>query len=69
MNEVTLIINGDQRRVPALASVQELLEHLGLDARGVVVEVNENIIRRPYLRETTLNEGDRVELVHFVGGG
>ncbi len=69
MNEVTLIINGDQRRVPALASVQDLLEHLGLDARGVVVEVNENIIRRPYLRETTLNEGDRVELVHFVGGG
>lgn len=69
MNEVTLIINGDQRRVPALASVQDLLEHLGLDARGVVVEVNENIIRRSYLRETTLNEGDRVELVHFVGGG
>ncbi|MEE8060959.1 MAG: sulfur carrier protein ThiS [Gemmatimonadales bacterium] len=69
MNEVTLIINGDQRRVPALASVQELLEHLGLDARGVVVEVNEHIIRRPHLRETTLNEGDRVELVHFVGGG
>ncbi len=69
MNEVTLIINGDQRRVPAPGSVQDLLEHLGLDARGVVVEVNENIIRRPRLGETTLNEGDRVELVHFVGGG
>ena len=69
MSEVNLIINGDQRRIPGPASVRDLLEHLSIDARGVVVEVNETIVRRPRLAETPLNEGDRVELVHFVGGG
>jgi sulfur carrier protein len=69
MSQMTLIINGDQRRVPAPGSAQDLLVHLGLDAREVVVEINEDIIRRPHLGETMLNEGDRIELVHFVGGG
>jgi thiamine biosynthesis protein ThiS len=35
----------------------------------VVVELNQEIVRRPKLGETTLAEGDQVELVHFVGGG
>ena len=69
MNQMTLIINGDPRQVPAPTSAHDLLVHLGFDAREVVVEINEDIVRRPRLGETMLNEGDRVELVHFVGGG
>ena len=69
MSQLTLIINGDTRQVPGPASIHGLLTHLGLDARGVVVEVNEHIVRRPHLTDTPLKEGDRVELVHFVGGG
>lgn len=65
--EITL--NGDRTSVPAPATLDDLLRHLGLDPRMVVVEHNRQIVRRPRLAETSLVEGDAVELVHFVGGG
>jgi thiamine biosynthesis protein ThiS len=49
--------------------VQDLLDRLGLDGRGVVVELNRRIVRRPEHTRTPLQDGDAVELVHFVGGG
>jgi thiamine biosynthesis protein ThiS len=69
MTELEILINGEPRRVPGPASAADLLRHLGLDARTVVVELNRRIVRRPKLEETTLADGDAVELVHFVGGG
>ena len=69
LGEVTLVINGEPRRVPAPSSLLELLTHLGLDPRTVVVERNREIVRRPRLGETMVEEGDAIELVHFVGGG
>jgi thiamine biosynthesis protein ThiS len=55
--------------VPAPATLLDLLGHLGLDPRTVVVELNRQIVRRLRLGETPLAAGDTVELVHFVGGG
>jgi thiamine biosynthesis protein ThiS len=69
MIELEILINGEPRRVPGPASAADLLRHLGLDARTVVVELNRRIVRRPELGQTTLSDGDAVELVHFVGGG
>jgi sulfur carrier protein len=46
-----------------------LLESLDLDPRLVVVEHNRRIVRRPELRGTPVEDGDAVEIVHFVGGG
>jgi len=69
MMELQIVVNGDERRVPGPASLLDLLAHLGLDPRTVVVELNREIVRRPRLGETSLSEGDSVELVHFVGGG
>ncbi len=69
MNELSVTINGEPRRVPGPATARSLLEHLGLDPRGVVVELNEEIVRRPQLSETVIDDGDRIEVVHFVGGG
>ncbi len=69
MSEMEIMVNGEPRRLPAPATVSDLLQHLGLDPRGVVVELNRKIIRRPQLGETVLSDGDAVELVHFVGGG
>jgi thiamine biosynthesis protein ThiS len=65
--EITL--NGDPTSVPSPATLEELLRHLGLDPRMVVVEHNREIVRRARLAETPLAAGDTVELVHFVGGG
>lgn len=64
-----ITLNGDRREVPDGISVADLLAHLGLDERGIVVEHNREILRRPRYPEVALREGDEVELVHFVGGG
>jgi thiamine biosynthesis protein ThiS len=67
--EIEILVNGETRRIRSPATLLDLLSHLTLDPRTVVVELNRQIIRRPQLGETTLGDGDRVELVHFVGGG
>jgi thiamine biosynthesis protein ThiS len=69
MTELEILVNGEPRRVPGPATAADLLRHLGLDARTVVVELNRQIVRRPDLGDTALADGDAVELVHFVGGG
>lgn len=69
MTDLTLTINGASRSVPGPATLADLLAHLGLDPRAVVVEHNRRIVRRPALGDTRLAEGDVIELVHFVGGG
>lgn len=69
MNEIEIMVNGEPRRVPGPATAADLLRHLGLDPRTVVVELNRHIVRRPQLSDIALAEGDAVELVHFVGGG
>ena len=52
MSELAVTINGEPRRVPGPATLLELLAHLGLDPRTVVVELNREIVRRPRLGET-----------------
>lgn len=69
MSELAVTVNGERRRLPGPATLLDLLASLELDARTVVVELNREIVRRPRLGETPLSDGDRIELVHFVGGG
>lgn len=61
-------INGEDRQVSA-TTVQGLVEELGFDIRKVAVERNLAIVPRSLHAETVLVEGDRIELVQFVGGG
>lgn len=69
VNELKIMVNGEPRRVPGPATAAELLRHLGIDPRTVIVELNRRIVRRLQLNDTALADGDAVELVHFVGGG
>jgi len=69
MAQLEITVNGESRQVPGPATLDDLLEHLGLDPRTVVVEHNRQIVRRHALAATALAAGDAVELVHFVGGG
>ncbi|HKP30143.1 MAG TPA: sulfur carrier protein ThiS [Gemmatimonadales bacterium] len=69
MPDLRIIVNGSDRQVPAPATLADLLRHLALDPRQVVVELNREIVRRARLAEVSLTDGDSVELVHFVGGG
>lgn len=67
--EIRIQVNGKARDVPAGTSVAGLLRDLGLDRRTIVVELNGDIVRMPAGEGAPLRAGDRVELVHFVGGG
>lgn len=62
-------VNGKPREVADGASVADLLGELELDERLVVVELNRGIVRRNERRDVGLQAGDRIEIVHFVGGG
>ena len=67
--EISIIVNGEPRSIGRGASLTDLLRSLDLDPRMVVVEHNRSIVRRPVLGDTSLSDGDQIELVHFVGGG
>jgi thiamine biosynthesis protein ThiS len=69
VSQLEIVVNGEPQRLPGPATVADLLRHLSLDPRTVVVELNRQIVRRPRLQDTVLADGDAVELVHFVGGG
>ena len=61
-------VNGETRAVSA-ANVLALVTELGLDPRKVAVERNLAIVPRSLYGDTALTDGDRIELVQFVGGG
>lgn len=64
-----LTLNGEKRTVPEPLSVAGLLSELGVEARKVAVERNLEIVPRSLYGETWLVAGDRLEIVHFIGGG
>lgn len=63
-----LHLNGDEHATDA-ATVDALVAELGLDVRKVAVERNLEIVPRSLYAATPLVEGDRLEIVHFIGGG
>jgi thiamine biosynthesis protein ThiS len=69
---LTLILNGQSRvfeSIPQPASLEQLIEELGLKSDRVAVEHNGEIAPRAVWGGVIVNEGDRLEVVHFVGGG
>lgn len=63
-----IIVNGEARTVTPI-SMLELLRSLDIDPRRVAVELNHDILPKGEYESTVLNAGDRIEIVHFVGGG
>lgn len=64
-----LTINGEERQVPPVTTVTELVAALDLDTRKVAVERNLEIVPRSLHAQTPVADGDRIEIVHFIGGG
>jgi thiamine biosynthesis protein ThiS len=66
------VLNGQSREFPRLAPpayLQDLIADLGLKGDRVAIEHNGNIVSRGEWASTDLSDGDRLEIVHFVGGG
>jgi len=64
-----LQLNGDQREFPDGLNLAALVQHLGMKADRVAVELNLEIVPRANWQQTSLKDGDKLEIVHFVGGG
>ena len=63
-----LIVNGENRDLTA-STLSALVEQLGMKADRVAIELNREIVPRERWAQTQLKDGDRLEIVHFVGGG
>ena len=64
-----LVLNGLDREVPDSQTLRDLIQSLGLPLERVAVERNGDIVPRRLYGETALADGDRLEVVQFVGGG
>ena len=66
---MTLIINGEQKQVSDVRTLAALVTSLGMKSDRVAIELNREIVSRSQWESTALKDGDRLEIVHFVGGG
>jgi len=62
-------VNGEHQELPDGLSLEDLVQKLSLPATRIAIELNKNVARRGEWATTMLADGDRVEIVHFVGGG
>ncbi|MGA9564431.1 MAG: sulfur carrier protein ThiS [Candidatus Korobacteraceae bacterium] len=64
-----LFVNGEAKDSPEAITLAQFIEQLGMKGDRVAVELNREIVPRAQWPETQLHEADRLEIVHFVGGG
>ena len=66
---MNLFLNGEPASAPDVVTVAAFLESLGMPLKGVAVERNREIVPKSMYGSVRLTEGDRIEIVQFVGGG
>ncbi len=67
--DMQIVLNGNSVETTHGCSIAELLQHLGISSERVAVEMNEVIVPKSGYEIQLLSDGDRIEIVHFVGGG
>ncbi len=66
---ISIRLNGEPRDVSDGMDLAKMLESLSLPSQRVAVEVNGAVVRRVDWPSTNINDGDKIEVIHFVGGG
>lgn len=66
---MNIIINGETKEIPPDYTPAQLVELLGLGGKRLAMEVNQEIVPRSTFQDYHFREGDRVEIVHAIGGG
>ena len=64
-----IILNGTEKKFQDQISIATLIKELGLDERKIAVERNREIVPKTEFNSVSLCEGDKIEIVHFIGGG
>jgi thiazole synthase len=67
--EMRITINGEERRFDKALNLEQILDEIGFDAQKVAVERNLEIVPRSSYAKTLVSDGDKLEIVHFIGGG
>ena len=66
---MTITVNGEKRQIHAEVNLSELLKNLALPDERIAIELNKEVIRKKDWADTKINDADRIEIIHFVGGG
>lgn len=66
---MNLIINGENKEAENTQTLEDLIKSLKLASERIAVELNLQVVRRADWSKTILKEGDKLEIIHFVGGG
>lgn len=66
---INIFINGETKAAPGEVSLHRLLELFSLPSRQIAIELNREVVRRKDWENIIVRENDRIEIVHFVGGG
>ncbi|GEL06237.1 sulfur carrier protein ThiS [Rummeliibacillus stabekisii] len=65
-----LQINGESLEIPEqIRVVSDVIHHFGLESKVFIMELNHNILDKSRYFDTAVSDGDKIEIVHFVGGG
>ena len=64
-----VLVNGDEKDFDTAISLSDLITHLDLPTARIAIELNREVVRRSDWESTMLKDEDRIEIVHFVGGG
>ena len=68
-NKIKIIVNGKQLRVDLKFSIKNLINKLKMPLNRVSIELNREIINKKQINKIFLKNGDKIEIVHFIGGG
>ena len=66
---MTITVNGEAKDIARQINLSELLELLALPSERIAIELNREVVRKKDWANITLKDADRIEVVHFVGGG
>ena len=68
-NKIKITLNGKSTTVQLGITVERLIEKLNFPLNKIAIEINEEIVDKKNLKKISLNNNDKVEIVHFIGGG
>ena len=66
---MTITINGETRECPAESTLSTLIQELGIKVKVMAAAINMEVVKKDDWESTKLTDGDKIELLHFVGGG
>ena len=69
IKKIQIRVNGKVKSIPAKYSISDLVKNLNIPIKKVAIELNEEIIDKKKINRIILKKNDKIEIVHFIGGG